>query len=200
METYDLRQDEYIVKAAEFAQPVLIHLRQLIHDAAPQIQETIKWGMPFFDYKGPVCQIAAFKQHCSFGFWKGSLLSDPHHLLEKNDAMGHFGRITSLTDLPPDEILMQYIREAVELNEKGVKLAKVKNTVKAPLVVPAFFTDFLREHPQAETQFNNYSYSHKKEYVEWITEAKTEGTRQKRMLTAVQWLSEGKPRHWKHQG
>jgi uncharacterized protein YdeI (YjbR/CyaY-like superfamily) len=199
METYDLRQDEYIVKAAEFAQPVLIHLRQLIHDAAPQIQETIKWGMPFFDYKGPVCQIAAFKQHCSFGFWKGSLLSDPHHLLEKNDAMGHFGRITSLTDLPPDEILMQYIREAVELNEKGVKLAKVKNTVKAPLVVPAFFTDFLREHPQAETQFNNYSYSHKKEYLEWITEAKTEGTRQKRMLTAVQWLSEGKSRNWKHQ-
>ena len=200
METYDIRQDDYIAKAADFAQPILIHLRQLIHDATPQIQETMKWSMPFFDYKGPVCQIAAFKQHCSFGFWKGSLLSDPHHLLEKNDAMGHFGRITSLTDLPSDEILMQYIQEAVELNEKGVKLSKVKNTVKASLVVPGYFSELLREHPQAETQFNNYSYSHKKEYLEWITEAKTEGTRQKRMLTAVQWLSEGKPRHWKHQG
>jgi uncharacterized protein YdeI (YjbR/CyaY-like superfamily) len=200
METYDLRQDDYIAKAADFAQPILIHLRQLIHDAAPQIQETMKWSMPFFDYKGTVCHIAGFKQHCTFGFWKGSLLSDPHNILERSDAMGHLGRITSMADLPADEILMQYIREAVELNEKGIKVDKTKSTVKPPLVIPDYFSELLKEHPQAETQFNNYSYSHKKEYVEWITEAKTEGTRHKRMLTAIQWLSEGKSRHWKHHG
>ena len=113
--------------------------------------------------------------------------------------MGHLGRITSLADLPADEILMQYIREAVELNEKGIKVDKSKSTVKPPLIVPDYFSKLLKEHPQAETQFNNYSYSNKKEYVEWITEAKTEATRQKRMLTAMQWLSEGKSRHWKHQ-
>ncbi|MFD1255654.1 YdeI family protein [Mucilaginibacter terrae] len=190
METYDIRQDDYIANAAEFAQPILIHLRQLIHDAAPQIQETMKWSMPFYDYKGPVCQLAGFKQHCTFGFWKGSLLSDQHNILERSEAMGHLGRITTLAGLPTDEILIQYIQEAVELNEKGVKIVKAKSTVKTPLVVPGYFADLLKEHPQAEIQFNAYSYSHKKEYLEWITEAKTEATRQKRMLTAIQWLSE----------
>ena len=198
MEQYDTRQDDYIAKAADFAQRILIHLRQLIHDTVPQIQETMKWGMPFYDHKGPVCQMAAFKQHCSFGFWKGSLLSDPHGLLERSDAMGNFGRITALTDLPADDILKQYILEAVDLNKKGTKVVKSKSTVKAPLVVPDYFSDVLKQHPQAETQFNEYSYSHKKEYLQWITEAKTEGTRQKRMLIAIQWLSEGKSRNWKH--
>jgi uncharacterized protein YdeI (YjbR/CyaY-like superfamily) len=155
--------------------------------------------MPFFDHKGPVCQIAAFKQHCTFGFWKGSLLSDPHSLLESNDAMGHFGRITSLADLPSDEIIIQYICEAVQLNEQGVKVVKTKSTIKPPLVVPDYFTAMLQQHPQAETQFNAFSYSHKKEYVAWIIEAKTEATRQKRLLTAMEWLSQGRSRNWKHQ-
>jgi len=199
METYDLRQDEYIVKAADFAQPILIHLRQLIHDAAPEIQETMKWSMPFFDFKGPVCQMAAFKQHCTLGFWKGALLSDPHNLLDKSDSMGQLRRITSMADLPADDVLTQFIREAVELNKQGVKVAKPKSTIKPPLVVPDYFATLLKEHPQAETQFNAFSNSHKKEYVEWITEAKTEATRQKRMLTAIEWLSQGKTRHWKHQ-
>jgi len=199
METYDPRQDEYIAKAADFAQPILIHLRQLIHDTVPEIQETMKWSMPFFDLKGPVCQMAAFKQHCTFGLWKGALLSDPDNLLEKSDSMGHFRRIISLADLPADEILMQYIREAVELNKQGIKIVKPKSTIKPPLVVPGYFATLLKEHPQAETQFNAFSNSHKKEYIEWITDAKTEGTRQKRMLTALEWLSQGRSRHWKHQ-
>ena len=199
MEQFDPRQDEYIVKAAEFAQPILIHLRQLIHDAAPEIQETMKWNMPFFDHKGPICHIAAFKQHCTFGLWKGALLPDPQDLLEKSNSMGQLRSITSLADLPSDEILMQFIREAVELNKQGIKLIKPKNTTKLPLVIPDYFAAVLREYPQAETQFNACSHSHKKEYVAWITEAKTEATRQKRMLTAVEWLSQGKSRHWKHQ-
>jgi len=199
METYDPRQDEYIAKAADFAQPILIHLRQLIHDTVPEIQETMKWSMPFFDLKGPVCQMAAFKQHCTFGLWKGALLPDPDNLLEKSNSMGHFRRITSLADLPADEILMQYIREAVELNKQGIKVVKLKSTIKPPLVVPDYFATLLKENPQAETQFNAFSNSHKKEYVEWITDAKTEGTRQKRMLTAIEWMSQGRSRHWKHQ-
>lgn len=198
MPTYDLRQDDYIAKAAEFAQPILIHLRQLIHDAAPQIEETMKWSMPFFDYKGPVCQMAAFKQHCTFGFWKGSLLPDAHGVLDKSDAMGNLGRITSLADLPADYIIKQFIIEAIELNERGVKIEKVKAATPATLVVPDYFITILKQHPLAETHFNQYGHSHKKEYVEWITEAKTEATRLKRMQTAVEWLTEGKSRNWKY--
>jgi len=143
--------------------------------------------------------MAAFKQHCTLGFWKGALLTDSQGLLEKSDSMGHFRRITSMADLPADEVLTRFILEAVDLNRQGVKVVKAKNTIKPPLVIPDYFAAILKEHPQAQTQFNTYSYSHQKEYLEWITEAKTEGTRQKRMLTAVEWLSQGKSRHWKHQ-
>jgi uncharacterized protein YdeI (YjbR/CyaY-like superfamily) len=200
MQQYDPRHDAYIAKAAPFAQPILTHLRQLVHQAVPEIQETVKWSMPFFDCQGLVCQMAAFKQHCTFGFWKGSLLTDPYQILNIKDdnAMGQLGRITSLADLPSDEILMQYIWEAVKLNQDGVKTNKPKPVAKE-LVVPDYFTNLLKQHPHAEAQFNQYSYSHQKEYVEWITEAKTEPTRQKRMQTAIEWLSEGKSRHWKYQ-
>ncbi|WP_295773322.1 DUF1801 domain-containing protein [uncultured Mucilaginibacter sp.] len=201
MSQTDIRIDDYITKSAEFAQPVLIHLRTLVHQACSQIQETIKWSMPFFEYKGTVCNMAAFKQHCTFGFWKGKLLPDPHGILNMKDenAMGQLGRITGLSDLPPDEVLIQYIKEAIALNENGVKVEKAKPATKADLVIPDYFIDFLNQHPKAAAQFNQYGYSHQKEYVQWITEAKTETTRLKRMQTSVEWLSEGKSRNWKYQ-
>src|SRR5690348_10178726 len=126
MEKYDKRIDAYVAKSAGFAQPILKHIRNLVHRAFPEINETVKWGMPHFDYKGPVCHMAAFKQHCAFGFWKGSLLDDPAKILSKKneDAMGQLGRITSLSDLPDDEVLAEYIRNAVKLNEEGIKVAK----------------------------------------------------------------------------
>lgn len=201
MQQYDERVDAYIAKAAEFARPILTHLRKLVHQASPQVTETIKWGFPVFEYKGPLCNMAAFKQHCAFGLWKASLLNDEHHLLNDQQAMGHLGRITALSDLPADAILLQYLHQAIELNEKGIKKAKptIPKTEKKELEVPQYFIDFLAQHPNALHHFDNFSYSNRKEYVEWITEAKTEATRQKRMQTAAEWLAEGKSRNWKYQ-
>jgi hypothetical protein len=120
MEQYDNRVDAYIERAADFAKPILEYIRQVVHEASPLITEGIKWGMPFFDYKGPVCQMAAFKQHCAFGFWRWSLMSgDSNHTSDA--AAGSFGRVTTIADLPAKEILMAYVLQGIELNEKGIK-------------------------------------------------------------------------------
>ena len=200
METFDKRVDAYIEKSAEFAKPILNHLRHLIHTASPEITETIKWSFPHFDYKGTVCHFASFKQHCAFGFWKASLLPDPDNILEDNrsSAMSQFGRITSLAELPTDEVLIKYIRNAVVLNETGVKLPPKKKTTAAEVEVPAYFREELSKNSLAESNFEGFSNSHKKEYLEWLAEAKTEATRQKRMETALLWLSEGKSRNWQY--
>ena len=202
MGTYDKRVDAYIEKSADFAKPILIHLRDLIHLASPEINETIKWSFPHFDYKGTVCSMASFKQHCAFGFWKSSLLPDQYNLLsaEVESAMGQFGRITSINDLPADEILLEYIRNAVLLNETGVKIPKKRNSslVSEEPVCPDYLRDALSLNPPAQITFENFSNSHKREYIEWICEAKTDATRQKRIATTILWLSEGKSMHWKY--
>jgi uncharacterized protein YdeI (YjbR/CyaY-like superfamily) len=202
METFDKRVDAYIEKSADFAKPILNHLRDLIHKASPEIKETIKWSFPHFDYKGTVCSMASFKQHCAFGFWKSSLLPDPENLLkaEVQSAMGQFGRITSMEDLPGEEVMIAYIRNAVLLNETGVKVTpNRKATVSlADLVVPDYFLEALSKNPLAQSAFQGFSNSHKKEYLDWFAEAKTEETRQKRIATALLWLSEGKSRNWKY--
>ena len=190
----------YIEKSADFAKPILNHLRKLIHQASPEILETVKWSFPHFIYKGTVCHFASFKQHCAFGFWKGSLLPDPDNILEdnRNSAMSQFGRITVLAELPSDEILIKYIRNAVVLNETGAKIPPKKKTTAADVDIPAYFSDALSKNSLAESSFVAFSNSHKKEYLEWLAEAKTEATRQKRMKTAILWLSEGKSRNWKY--
>lgn len=200
METFDKRVDAYIEKSADFAKPILIHLREIIHQASPEITETIKWNFPVFVYKGTVCHFASFKQHCAFGFWKGSLLPDPENILEDNrdSAMSQFGRITSINDLPSNEILIQYIRNAVVLNETGAKLPARKKTTATQVEVPAYFSEKLSTNPLAQSSFESFSSSHKKEYLEWFAEAKTEATRKKRVDTALEWLSEGKSRNWKY--
>jgi len=201
MEKYDPRIDAYIEKAADFAKPILLHIRQLVHGAAPQITETVKWGMPFFDYKGPVCQMASFKQHAAFGFWKATSLNDPQGIINAGEAAaGSFGRITSLADLPSDEILVDFIVQAVALNENGIKgnLKTVPGTPKAEIPMPDYFAAVLLKEPKALAVFEGFSASHKREYLEWITEAKTEATREKRMATAIEWLTEGKSRNWKY--
>ncbi len=197
MGTKDPRVDAYIAKSAEFARPILQHLRQLVHEACPEVQETIKWSFPNFEYKGPFCNMAAFKQHCSFGFWKHKLLF-PGQPGKEEEAMGQFGRIASMKDLPKDQVLLGYVRKAKRLNDEGVKLPPRATTPKKPVVVPAFLAAALKQSPPARAAFDNFSPSHKREYVEWLTEAKTEATRQRRLETALAWLAEGKPRNWKY--
>lgn len=196
MPEFDKRIDAYIEKSRDFARPVLEHLRKLVHKACPDVEETIKWGMPHFDYKGPICHFASFKEHCAFGFWK-------HALLEGNElqrtAMGSFGRITSMKDLPKDKEMIALIRQAMELNEKGIKIPKKPATAKGEAAVPNELTAALSKNKKAKAQFDSFSPSHRREYSEWIAEAKTEATRDKRIATAVEWLSEGKSRNWKYE-
>ena len=199
MKQYDERVDAYIAKSASFARPILEQLRAIIHQASPLINETIKWGFPHFDYKGTVCSMAAFKAHCAFGFWKTSLMQDPYQLFtEKENAMGSMGRLEKLEDLPEPKILIEYTLEALKLNEAGIKVKKVV-VPKAAIDMPADFAALLDTHLQAKQHFEAFSPSHRREYLEWITEAKTEATRNKRMETAIEWLTEGKSRNWKYQ-
>ena len=203
MGNFNKQLDAYVAKSADFAKPILEHLRELVHKACPEVQETIKWGMPFFDYEGPLCNMAAFKQHAVFGFWKGKLLQDPKNYLQERSteggtAMGHMGRLTSLKDLPPDKIIIDFIKQAMKLNEEGIKLPAKPKTTPKPLDVPPYFLSALKKNKKALTVFNAFPYSHKKEYVQWITEAKTETTRAKRMETAIEWIAEGKHRNWKY--
>jgi len=192
--------DTYIARSADFAKPILIHLRELVHKTCPDVEEKVKWGMPFFDYKnGPLCNMAAFKQHCSFGFWKAKLMKDPVLMdnARAETAMGHLGRITSLKDLPADRKISAWIKEAMKLNEEGIKLAKPK-TASTPAAVPDYFLNAIRKNKKAFATFQKFPPSHIKEYVVWITEAKREETREKRIEQAIEWMAEGKDRNWKY--
>ena len=197
----DSRVDACIAKSAPFAQPILKHIRKLVHAGCPEVEETIKWQFPTFMYKGMLCGMAAFKNHCTFGFWKHELIFGKEKLAANGEerGMGQFGRITSLSDLPKDAVLLGYIKEAVRLNDEGIKApSRAKPKKKAPLVVPDYFMKELKKNKKALAVFEGFSYSHKKEYTEWIAEAKAEDTRKRRLETAIQWMTEGKARNWKY--
>jgi uncharacterized protein YdeI (YjbR/CyaY-like superfamily) len=202
MGTRDPRVDAYIAKSADFARPILSHLREVVHTGCPDVHETIKWGFPHFDYKGIFCSMAAFKGHCAFGFWKGSVLAQKHPELAaaEEPAMGQLGRITALSDLPKDETLLLYIREAAALNDQGVKAPNRSKPKKdrGEVEAPDDLMEALRANPQALATFEGFSSSNKREYVDWITEAKSEDTRRRRLDTAVEWMAEGKVRNWKY--
>jgi uncharacterized protein YdeI (YjbR/CyaY-like superfamily) len=197
MATRNKRVDAYIANAADFAKRILTHLRGLVHAACPDVEEDIKWGHIAFLHHGMLASMAGFKAHCGFGFWKGILIFGTKD--KEDNAMGRFGRITCLADLPGDDKITGWLKEAVVLNETGVKKpAPAKPARRAPLAVPDFFDAALRKNKKAAAVFEAFSYSHKKEYIDWLAEAKREETRQKRLATALQWLTEGKPRHWKY--
>jgi len=192
------RIDAYIANAAPFAQPILAHLRALVHGACPEVEETIKWSAPHFLYQGRMfCHMCAFKQHVAFGFWLGKLVAETGI---ENAAMGQFGRITQLQDLPPKKTLLALIKKAMALNEVGAKSpTRVKAAKPKPaLEVPDDLAAGLKKNAKARKTFEAFSPSHRREYIEWITEAKREATRATRLATTLEWLAEGKPRNWKY--
>jgi uncharacterized protein YdeI (YjbR/CyaY-like superfamily) len=191
----DPRVDAYIAKAAPFAQPILEHLRALVHRAEPEIEETIKWGAPFFVLQGIVCQMAAFKAHCAFGFWSGNR---PEPTGKEDEAMGQFGRITAVADLPRDAAVVKLIRAAAERNRRGEKAPVRAKVRRAPIPMTPEFRAALAGNRMAKATFDGFSPSHQREYLEWITEAKTEGTRDRRIATSIEWLALGKSRMWKY--
>jgi uncharacterized protein YdeI (YjbR/CyaY-like superfamily) len=205
MGTKDPRVDAYIDKAADFAKLILKRLRTLVHKGCPEVQETIKWGMPSFDYKGPFAGMAAFKQHCVFGFWKAAILFDDAKASgHEKFTWGAPGRdpipakITSVDDLPSDAKIIALIKKAAKLNDEGVKVPKAK-TAKKALDMPPDFAAALKKANGATANFEKFPPSHKREYIEWIVEAKKDETRQKRIATAVEWIADGKSRNWKYQ-
>ena len=199
MPTIDPRIDAYIEKSNDFARPILNHIRALVHDVCPDVTETMKWSFPHFDYKGMFCSMASFKAHCAFGFWKHSLMDDAALPSEKT-AMGSFGRLTSIADLPDDETMKALIIKAVNLNDDGVKVVKTKPVgERAELVIPDILLEALARNEAAAATFDKFPYSKRKDYVQWITEAKSEATREKRLATTVEWLAEGKARNWKYE-
>jgi len=191
--------DIYIAKSAEFARPILRRLRGAMHKACPQIDETMKWGSPFFEHRGVVSYMAAFKSHTRFGFWKRKLMTDPDGLFK---ATGNFGmggsRIHSTADLPPDSVLIRYIKAAVALNEQGAKVPRVARKKRPPPKAPPDLVAAFRKSPKAKATYDAFSPSQQREYVEWITEAKREATRQKRLATAIAWMAAGKTRNWRY--
>ena len=178
MVSKDKRIDAYIEKSKLFAQPILNHFRKLVHEACPEVEETIKWSAPHFSYKGLFCGMASFQEHCVFGFWKGSLLKDPYNILDKGreNAMGQFGRITSMDDLPEEKIILEYLKEAMQLNELGVKAPK-KSKTPVNFKMPDYFTEALSQNKKAQEHFDNFIPGKKKEYVCWLAEAKQEATK-----------------------
>jgi uncharacterized protein YdeI (YjbR/CyaY-like superfamily) len=201
--SFDKRVDDYVLRSAEFAKPVLEHLRQIIHEACPDVEETMKWSFPHFMYQDAIlCSMAAFKQHCAFGFWLGAMMKDTDGLLEVGEktSMGHLGQIRSLKDVPSKKVMTKYVKEAMKLIENGEtkKRSPVKTTKVTEVKVPDYFISALKKNKKAFNTFQKFSNSHRKEYVQWIVEAKTKATRDKRIQTATEWLAEGKPRNWKY--
>lgn len=196
MVTKDPRIDAYIEKSAPFAQPILKHLRAVVHEACPEVVETLKWSMPSFEHHGILCGFAAFKKHATFGFWKHSLVVEGD--LKALEAMGSFGKLTSLEDLPSKTALKGYVKKAMKLNEEGVQVTRPKRAPKPKIAPPPELLAALAKNKRARATFEAFSPSHQREYVEWIAEAKGEDTKQRRLAQAIEWMAEGKSRNWKY--
>lgn len=200
MPNRDPRVDAYIASAAAFARPILEHLRTLIHTTCPDVEEGIKWRMPFFSHHGHiVCLMAAFKQHCSFRFW---LYREVLGEDAEEDGMGQFGKLTALRDLPSDRQLATHLRKAIELAEAGTKLSRPNAITKPAPTPPDELATLLakKKHAAARKSWTSFGPGAQREYIDWITEAKTNTTRQKRITTTLEWLAEGKKRNWKYAG
>jgi uncharacterized protein YdeI (YjbR/CyaY-like superfamily) len=205
-QTLNPRVDAYLAKVPPFARPIMAHIRDLVHRACPEVEETIKWSRPFFEYRGVIlCNMSAFKEHCSFSFWGEEIAAVVREaaVLER-DAMGSLGRITSVADLPSDKQMLGWIRQAAAFVDSGQHtspIAAKRKVVKPPRNVdaPAEFAAALQRNKKAAAVFEAFSPSCKREYVEWIADAKRAETRDKRIATAVEWIAEGKQRNWKYQ-
>jgi hypothetical protein len=200
MPNYSPEVDAFIERAADFAQPILKRLRKVSHRGCPEVVEVLKWGMPFFEFQGILAGMAAFKRNVSFGFWKGKLIGDPRGLFGGRAPTPMSARYMDLSELPPDKALVEYVKRAVALNASGTKIARPKSARHDPseVEVPDYFKAALKKNKKAQAAFDAFGYSHRKEYVQWVEQAKQEETRQRRLGLAIKQLAQGKPRHWKY--
>jgi hypothetical protein len=191
----DPRVDAYIEKSRPFAKPILKYIRKAVHAGCPDVEETLKWSAPHFDYKGVMCGMAAFNEHIRFGFWKSKLLD----AAGSGEGMDQFGSIKSIDDLPPEKTLVALVKQAARLNDEGVKVPRPKSAPKPALEMPGDFAAALKKNKAAKAAFDAFSPSHRREYLEWILDARQPATRDRRIATTLEWLGEGKSRNWKYQ-
>lgn len=190
--------DAYIAKAADFARPILTKFRDLLHRTCPDVQEVLKWGVPHFEHEGVLAGMAGFKKHVNLIFWKADLMKDSAGLFRKADGPRNVLQPKSMDEMPPDKVLVAYMKEAMALNEQGVKRAKKAAAKKPDLPVPADLRAALKKNKKAQAAFDAFPPSHRREYIEWITDAKQAETRARRLATALEWMALGKPRNWKY--
>jgi uncharacterized protein YdeI (YjbR/CyaY-like superfamily) len=198
MTTTDPRVDTYVDKAQEFAKPILVRIRAMVHEACPDVHETIKWSSPFFDYKGQMmCAMAAFKEHCALIFWKASLIEGVPPNGDK--SRGSFGRLTSVKDLPSKKAFAGYIKAAMALNDAGITVKRAKSKPKPEAKAPKELAAALSKNRKAKAAFEKFPPGQRREYCDWIAEAKREETKAARVAQAIEWIAEGKTRNWKYQ-
>jgi uncharacterized protein YdeI (YjbR/CyaY-like superfamily) len=197
MPTTDPRVDAYIARSKDFAKPILERVREMVHEACPDVVETIKWSSPFFDYKGQMmCAMAAFKEHCAIIFWKAPLIKGVPPNGDK--SRGSFGRITSVKELPSKKQFTGLIKAAMALNDAGITVKRPNAGSKPEPKVPRELASALGKNKKAAAVFANFSRSNRREYCEWISEAKREETKAKRVTQAIEWIADGKTRNWKY--
>jgi hypothetical protein len=196
MPSKDPRIDAYIAKSADFAKPILALVRKRVHAACPAVTETIKWGMPFFEYQGPLCFMASFKAHAAFGIWKAGRVAGAG---KDESAMGQHGRLTKVADLPNEKAFATLVKQAAALNEQGIKAPPKPKREKPEAEAPADLKAALAKSKKAKSGFAGLTAAQRREYIEWILEAKREETRKKRIATTVEWTAEGKAMSWKYQ-
>lgn len=195
--THDPRVDAYVDRAQPFARPILEHIRARVHAAVPEVEETLKWGAPAFTLKGKILLVmAAFKKHAALNFWRGQELRGDDAQAE---GMGQFGKLASVADLPPNEELEELIREAARLSEAAPAPRKMKHPPNEQGAIHPAFAAALAKAPKAKATLDGFTPGARREYLDWIAEAKRDETRDKRIATAVEWLTEGKKRNWKYQ-
>lgn len=191
----DPRIEEYIANAQPYARPILKQIRKAVHAGCPDVEEDLKWRHAAFMYKGILCGMAAHKEHVTFGFWDQMVGGTE----KAGEAAGQFGRLTSVDDLPPEKKFVTMVKDAVKNRDAGIKPTRMKTAPKAPIEVPGYFTAALKKNKKAQAAFDDFSPSHRREYLEWITEAKQEATRERRIAQALEWIAEGKSRNWKYE-
>ena len=196
MGSRDKRIDAYIAKSADFAQPILARLRALVHETCPDVVETLKWSHPSFEYKGILCGMAAFKQHAAFGFWKHEQVVGKDS--KAKEAMGSFGCLKTVADLPSKKAFAGFMKTAMRLNDEGIVAVRRKTAPKPKPVMHAELRAALARNGKAQKSFDGFPPSAQREYMEWVSEAKGEDTRARRVKQSVEWMAQGKRRNWKY--
>lgn len=193
--------DEYIAKSEGFAKPILEYLRQIIHETCPDAAEDIKWGTPHYSYKGDhLCMIAGFKNHYSFSLYKAEFMKDKEiaESVKAGKKFGYMDKLKSVSELPSKEVLVSFLKEAMTINENGIKKEKPISDKPKVIETPDYLTEALNANKQAKEVWESKSDSYRKDYLVWIIDAKTDATRQKRIEQSLEWIAEGKGRFWQY--